>query len=58
MIKTIETNEKNILYTNFCRKTNLYWDGKYSIKDFIGQDRQWARMKNYEVYQIHKISDI
>jgi hypothetical protein len=45
----------DILYTNFCRDHNIYWDGRYRIEDFIGVDKQWARINQYEIFRVSKI---
>lgn len=51
----IKVEEPEILYTNFCRKHNTYWDGKYTIEDFIGTNKQWTRIKQFSIYKIVKI---
>lgn len=43
----IKFSEPQILYTNFGRNHNVYWDGKYKLEQFIESEKQWARIANY-----------
>lgn len=51
----LKYEESEVMYTNFCRNHNIYWDGKYRIEDFIGSDKQWARINQYEIFRVTKI---
>ena len=51
----INYEEPEIMYTKFCKNHNIYWDGKYRIEDFIGSEKGWARMMEYEIHRIIKI---
>lgn len=43
----LKFEEPEVMYTNFCRNHNIYWDGKHKIEEFIGCDKQWARIHQY-----------
>lgn len=43
----IKFTEPHIMYTNFCRNHNVYWDGKYKIEQFIDSEKQWARINKF-----------